>query len=117
MRPPSAGTLGPLAVDPRASWTGATGRRSWGVAWGLEWWEGLRFFPPQALFESAFFTLIGLHAFHVLTGVVALTIVQGLGKRGRFGSQDYWALEGVVKYWHFVDVAWVFILPTLYLVS
>ncbi len=82
-----------------------------------EFWEGLRLFPPDTLYGSAFFTLVGLHAFHVLTGVIALGVVRGLGKRGRFGSDSYWGVEGVVKYWHFVDVAWVFIFPTLYLVS
>lgn len=83
----------------------------------LEWREGLRFFPPHTLYGSAFFTLVGMHAFHVLTGLIAFVVVLGLGKRGRFGSHDYWGVEGVVKYWHFVDVAWVFIFPTLYLVS
>ena len=87
------------------------------VGVGVEWWEELRFFPPQTLYGSAFFTLIGLHAFHIFTGVVALAIVRGLGKRGRFGSTGYWGVDGVIKYWHFVDVAWVFIFPTLYLVS
>lgn len=83
----------------------------------MEWREGLEFFPPSTLFGSVFFTLIGLHAFHVLTGVGALAVVIRLGKRGRFSAHDHWGVEGVVKYWHFVDVAWVFIFPTIYLVS
>lgn len=84
----------------------------------LEWREGLAFFPPDTLYGSVFFTLIGLHAFHVLTGIVALTVVLVLGRDGRFlGPEAFWPVEGVVKYWHFVDVAWVFIFPTLYLVG
>jgi cytochrome c oxidase subunit 3 len=59
--------------------------------------------------------LIGLHAFHVLTGLIGLSIVLSLGSRGHYGSTDFWAVEGVVKYWHFVDLAWVLIYPTLYL--
>ncbi len=82
----------------------------------IEWSEGLRLFPPDTLFGSAFFTLIGLHAFHVITGLVALGIVRGMARRGRFGADDYWPVEAAVKYWHFVDVAWVFIFPTLYLI-
>jgi len=82
----------------------------------LEWSEGLRLFPPGTLFGSAFFALIGLHAFHVITGLIVLGIVRGMAKRGRFGAGDYWPVEGAVKYWHFVDVAWVFIFPTLYLI-
>ena len=84
-----------------------------GVA--FEWREGLEFFPPDTAFGSAFFTLIGLHAFHVFTGLVALLVIRHLGKRGHFRPDDYWGVEGVIKYWHFVDVAWVIIYPTLYL--
>lgn len=86
-----------------------------GVA--LEWNEGLDLFGPGTAYGSAFFALIGLHAFHVFTGVLALGVVWNLGRLGHFGSDDYWGAEGVVKYWHFVDLAWVFIYPTLYLVS
>lgn len=86
------------------------------VGVGVEWSEGLRSFPPTTAYGSAFFTLVGLHAFHVLTGMAALSIVLGLTRRGRFGPGDTWGIEAVVKYWHFVDVAWVFIFPTLYLV-
>jgi cytochrome c oxidase subunit 3 len=86
-----------------------------GVA--LEFREGLEAFPPDTLYGTAFFSLVGLHAFHVLTGLVALAAVLWVGRDGRFGSADYWPVEGVVKYWHFVDVAWVFIFPTLYLVK
>ena len=83
---------------------------------GLEWNEGLRSFPPSTPYGSAFFSLIGLHAFHVVTGMAALGVVLGLGWRGRFGPDDYWGVEGVVKYWFFVELAWLFIYPTLYLV-
>lgn len=83
----------------------------------VEWWEGFQFFPPSTGFGTIFFTLTGVHAFHVLTGILALTLVYFLGRSGRFSRGSYWGVEGVVKYWHFVDVAWVFIYPTLYLVS
>ncbi len=87
------------------------------VGVGLEWSEGLRFFPPGTLYGSVFFTLIGLHAFHVVSGLVALGLVLGLGRSGRFGPDDYWGVEAVVKYWFFVELAWLFIYPTLYLVT
>ena len=82
----------------------------------LEWREGLELFPPSTLYGSVFFTLIGLHAFHVFTGVGALAVVLWVGRDGRFGPEEFWPVEGVVKYWHFVDVAWIAIFPTLYLV-
>ena len=84
---------------------------------GFEWWEAMHYFPPSTLYGTIFFTMTGLHAFHVLTGVIALAIILNMGKDGRFNSTNYWGVEGTVKYWHFVDLAWVFIYPVLYLVS
>lgn len=84
---------------------------------GLEWAEAFHFFPPATLFGTVFFTLTGFHAFHLITGLLALLVIFIMDKNGRFTSGSYWGVEGVVKYWHFVDVAWVFIFPTLYLVS
>ncbi len=84
---------------------------------GVEWKEGFTDFPPHSGYGTIFFATTGIHAFHVLSGLIALAIVYGLGKSGRFTEGSNWGVEGVVKYWHFVDVAWVFIYPTLYLVN
>ncbi len=48
---------------------------------------------------------------------LALLMLVMPGQKGRFSARSYWGAEGIVKFWHFVDVAWVFIFPTLYLVS
>jgi cytochrome c oxidase subunit 3 len=84
-----------------------------GVA--IELHEATLHYPPETAYGSSYFMLIGLHAFHVITGLIGLFIVLFLGIRGYFGSSQYWGVEGVVKYWHFVDLAWVLIYPTLYL--
>jgi cytochrome c oxidase subunit 3 len=81
----------------------------------IELSEAIHLYPPGTPYGSSYFMLIGLHAFHVVTGLVALGIVMFLGIKGHFGSKDYWGVEGVIKYWHFVDLAWVIIYPTLYL--
>lgn len=81
----------------------------------FEWREALTHFPPETIYGSSFFALVGLHAFHVLTGVLALAVLLNLGRKGHFGAQDSWAVEGSVKYWHFIDLMWVVIYPTLYL--
>lgn len=87
-----------------------------GVAY--EWFEAYQHFPPSTLFGTAFFTTTGLHATHVLSGIIILAFIYFLGRRpGRFTSGNAWGVEGAVKYWHFVDVAWVFIYPTLYLMK
>ena len=87
------------------------------VGVGYEWYEAFIHFPPSTGYGTVFFTMTGLHAAHVLSGMIALIIVWVMGLDGRFNGSNYWAVEGTVKYWHFVDVAWVFIYPTLYLVS
>jgi len=84
---------------------------------GLEWSEGFKHFPPSHGFGTIFFTLTGFHAFHVFTGLIALALLLFRGQKGRFTPDNYWGVEGIVKYWHFVDVVWLFIFPTLYLVS
>ena len=88
------------------------------VGVGYEWFQGYQHFPPSDIFGTIFFTTTGIHATHVLTGLIFLGIIYYLGRKpGRFGEGNYWGVEASVKYWHFVDVAWVFIYPTLYLVK
>ena len=81
---------------------------------GYEWAEALHAFPPSTGFGTVFFTMTGIHAFHVLTGVLALGVILIHGRRKPVGP---WPVEATVKYWHFVDVVWVFFYPILYLVS
>ena len=62
--------------------------------------------------------MTGIHAFHVISGLIALAVIYGVVRNGRFGKGNYLGRgSGSVKYWHFVDVAWVFIYPVLYLVN
>ena len=84
---------------------------------GIEWGEAFNHFPPSTGFGTVFFTLTGIHATHVASGIILFAILFFLGRDGRYTRGNYWGVEGTVKYWHFVDVAWVLIYPTLYLVS
>jgi cytochrome c oxidase subunit 3 len=87
------------------------------VGVGIEWSEGFKSFPPGTIFGTIFFTLTGFHAFHVLIGILLLLILVLPGQKGRFTPSNYWGAEGIIKFWHFVDVVWMFIFPTLYLVG
>lgn len=87
---------------------------------GYEWQQALQHFPPSTAFGTVLFTLTGVHAFHVVTGVATLGFVYFRLRSAADdtdGSEHQFAVEGAVKWWHFVDVAWVFIYPTLYLVG
>ncbi|MDP7618850.1 MAG: cytochrome c oxidase subunit 3 [Dehalococcoidia bacterium] len=88
------------------------------VGVGYEWYEAFSHFPPSTGFGTIFFTLTGVHATHVFSGLIVLGFLWWLNRRGKYSSEEtYWPVEGAAKYWHFVDVAWVLIYPTLYLVS
>lgn len=71
---------------------------------------------PQEGFGIAFFSMTGMHAFHVFTGVLLLFVIYLNGRRGAYSPDSYWGVEASVKYWHFVDVVWVFFYPALYLI-
>jgi cytochrome c oxidase subunit 3 len=86
-----------------------------GVA--FEWYEALEAFPPSTPFGSVFFTMTGLHAFHVISGLVIIAIVYGRVRRNDSTTSDAWPVEASVKYWHFVDVVWIFFYPALYLIG
>lgn len=87
------------------------------VGVGIEWSQAFVHFPPGTLFGTVFFTMTGMHAFHVLTGLILLGLLYLRGSQGAFSADDHWGAEAVVKYWHFVDVVWVFFYPALYLLS
>ncbi len=74
-------------------------------------------FPSTNNFYGIYFTLTGLHAIHVLGGVVAIAwfLLPGLSLY-RTDPEHYTnRIEYVGLYWHFVDLVWIFLFPVLYL--
>ncbi len=69
------------------------------------------------LFFSFYFALTGLHAVHMIIGVVLLGVLVVLARRGRFGSAYFTPVEMSGLYWHFVDLVWIFLFPMLYLLG
>jgi cytochrome c oxidase subunit III len=74
-------------------------------------------FNQSTPFGTAFFSMTGLHASHVVSGVGILGLITLQLMRGKYSADDHWGVEAAIKYWHFVDVVWVFFYPALYLVS
>lgn len=58
-------------------------------------------------FGASFFTLTGLHGFHVFIGVIFLITVLLQTLRGTYTQERYFGLTAATLYWHFVDVIWV----------
>jgi cytochrome c oxidase subunit I len=70
-----------------------------------------------SLFATTFFTLTGFHGLHVCIGLIGLLIVLGLAFAGDFRTGRTEAVRTIGLYWHFVDVVWVFVFATVYLVG
>jgi cytochrome c oxidase subunit 3 len=69
------------------------------------------------LFGTTYYALVGLHAFHVTVGLLALAIVMVFTLRGDVGRQYAERTEILSMYWHFVDVVWVVVFTVVYIVG
>jgi cytochrome c oxidase subunit 1/cytochrome c oxidase subunit I+III len=68
------------------------------------------------MFSTTFFTLTGFHGLHVLIGLIVLLIFLWAAWEGDFASsRPGSAFKAAGYYWHFVDVVWVFVLFTVYI--
>lgn len=68
------------------------------------------------LFGSTFFVLTGFHGAHVCLGILWLLSLWGMSMQGRLGPEKAESVEIAGLYWHFVDVVWIFVFFTLYVV-
>jgi cytochrome c oxidase subunit I len=88
------------------------------VGQGTEYWKLFQTGVDLStnMFSTTFFTLTGFHGLHVLLGLIALLIFLWLAWEGDFASgRGESAFKSVGYYWHFVDVVWVFVLLTVYI--
>jgi heme/copper-type cytochrome/quinol oxidase subunit 3 len=109
----SSGTMGLAVLRRSRLWLALT---AFLAGQGLEYARllgaGLR--PGSEMFGTTFFTLTGLHALHVLVGLVLLaTLFAAATARPRRVGHTAW--EGIAMYWHFVDAVWVVVFSVVYL--
>jgi cytochrome c oxidase subunit 3 len=71
----------------------------------------------DGVFGTTFYTLTGFHGAHVFGGAVGLTIVLARSLRGQFSARNHVAVEAVSMYWHFVDVVWIGVFTTIYVLG
>jgi len=69
------------------------------------------------LFGTTYYSLVGLHAFHVTAGLLLLSVVLFFGLAGRVGSEHSARVEVLSMYWHFVDAVWVVVFTVVYVVA
>ncbi|MCE5268318.1 MAG: cytochrome c oxidase subunit 3 family protein [Planctomycetaceae bacterium] len=81
--------------------------------------EGLR--PDQVphvkLFLFLYWVMTGIHGLHVTIGIGVVLVMLMLAWKGRFSQAYYAPIDVTALYWHFVDIVWIFLLPTLYLLG
>jgi cytochrome c oxidase subunit III len=90
------------------------------IGTGREWHhliydEGLTI--STNLFGTTYYSLVGLHAFHVTAGLLGLSIVMGLALARRVKQEHAERVDVFSLYWHFVDVVWVVVLTVVYIVG
>ena len=69
------------------------------------------------LFGTTYYSLVGLHAFHVTVGLLMLAIVLVLGIAGRVGASQSARVDVLSLYWHFVDAVWVVVFIVVYIIG
>ena len=77
----------------------------------------LGFLPKDGIFAGVFFTLTGFHGAHVTGGVIFITICLYRALRGQFTANRHLAVEAASIYWHFVDVVWIGLFTTIYIIG
>ncbi len=81
-----------------------------------EYWRLLHqhFSISENIFGTNFFTLTGFHTFHVIIGLILLSIVMYLTLKGDFDEPGSSVISTAGIYWHFVDVVWVLVFSLVY---
>lgn len=69
------------------------------------------------LFGTTYYSLVGLHAFHVTVGMVMLITVLLFGLAGRVGTEHTPRVEVLSMYWHFVDAVWIVVFTVVYIIG
>ena len=74
-------------------------------------------FPAKSTYLAIYFTLTGLHALHIIGGVVVNSYFLGPGLKMWKTNKEQFInrIEAAGLYWHFVDLVWIFLFPVLYL--
>jgi cytochrome c oxidase subunit III len=75
----------------------------------------LGFAPQDSAQGTIFYCLTGLHGAHVFIGLTLLAMVTVRAFRGHYTAKEHRGVEVPGIYWHFVDIMWIFVFSTLYI--
>jgi cytochrome c oxidase subunit III len=69
------------------------------------------------LFGTTYYSLVGLHGFHVVVGLIVLSIVMAFTVLGNVRSEQAERIDVLSLYWHFVDVVWIVVFTVVYVIG
>ena len=69
------------------------------------------------LFGTTFYSLVGLHATHVVVGLVMLSLVLAIALAGKIKADHAERIKVLALYWHFVDAVWVVVFTVVYILG
>jgi len=69
------------------------------------------------LFGTTFYSLVGLHASHVIVGLIMLSLTLVFALAGKVNQRHAERLEVLSLYWHFVDAVWVVVFTVVYIIG
>jgi heme/copper-type cytochrome/quinol oxidase subunit 3 len=73
-------------------------------------------YPWTNTFFATYFTMTGFHALHVIGGIIPMAWMLGKSLTKGYPQAMHHRVETLGLYWHFVDLVWIFLFPTLYLI-
>jgi len=93
--------------------------------WSLKFEHGLypgsetmlEYGKGEVLFFGLYFFMTGLHALHIIVGMVFILVVFLRIYNGRITPDNFVHLENAGLYWHLVDIIWIFLFPLFYLIT
>ncbi len=71
----------------------------------------------DTLFFGLYFFMTGLHALHIIVGIILLSVMLFRVARNSITQDNYVHLENSGLYWHLVDLIWIFLFPLFYLIT
>ncbi len=93
--------------------------------WGAKIEHGLfpgtetlhQFGHGETLFFGLYYFMTGLHALHIIIGVVLIAVMMVKVHKGKIHEDRFVQLENTGLYWHLVDIIWIFLFPLFYLIA
>jgi cytochrome c oxidase subunit 3 len=79
-------------------------------------WTTLSFTVSSDAYGTLFYGMTGFHGLHVIGGLVLMLVILGRSAQGAYREGEIRGVEAVAYYWHFVDVVWIGLFSTLFLI-